>query len=192
MQNILNAYRTIKRFRDKTYSLMVARSFYEFGSRTVICVPFRIEGEGRIGVGSRVYIGANSWLQAIGPASVSNDPIITIGNGTSISGNCTISGVSRISIGSNVLIAQSVYIGDHSHNYENVTIPIKHQGVARVSPVQVCDGAWIGFGVVILPGVRIGINAVVGANSTVKYDVPDHCTAVGSPAKIVRVRGAKG
>lgn len=167
---------------------MVARSFYNFGSNTVICLPFRIEGEESIEVGSRVYIGANSWLQAIGPTSASEKPTISIGDGTSISGNCTISGISRISIGKNVLIAQSVYIGDHSHSTLSHIMPIKEQGVSGVSPVRVRDGAWIGFGVVILPGVTIGFNSVVAANSTVKFDVPDHCIAAGSPAKIVRDR----
>jgi acetyltransferase-like isoleucine patch superfamily enzyme len=53
------------------------------------------------------------------------------------------------------------------------------------APVEIKDGAWIGAQAVILSGVTIGRNAVVGANSVVTIDVPDFATAVGIPARVL-------
>lgn len=53
-------------------------------------------------------------------------------------------------------------------------------------PVTIEDGAWIGAGVIILPGVRIGKNAVIGAGSVVTKDIPANVVAVGNPCKVLR------
>lgn len=86
----------------------------------------------------------------------------------------------------NVLIARYVYISDHTHAYQSGDRAIKDQGITKVSPVRICEGAWLGQGAVICPGVTIGRNAVVGANSVVRHDVPDFCVAAGVPAKVIR------
>lgn len=83
-------------------------------------------------------------------------------------------------------MARYVYISDHSHAHASVKEAIKDQGIAKVSPVRICEGAWLGQSVVVCPGVTIGRNAVVGANSVVKHDVPDFCVAAGAPAKVIR------
>ena len=83
-------------------------------------------------------------------------------------------------------MARNVYIADHTHAYDDPAQPVLAQGVTRVEPVEVGDGAWLGENVVVGPGVRIGRGAVVGANSVVLSDVPDHAVAVGAPARIVR------
>jgi acetyltransferase-like isoleucine patch superfamily enzyme len=59
------------------------------------------------------------------------------------------------------------------------------QGIDRIAPVEIGDGAWLGENVVVGPGVRIGRGAVVGANAVVLDDVPDHAVAVGAPARVV-------
>ena len=64
------------------------------------------------------------------------------------------------------------------------------QGITRIGPVEICDGAWLGQNVVIGPNVRVGIGSVVGANSVVLSDVPDFSVAVGAPARVVRSFGA--
>lgn len=50
------------------------------------------------------------------------------------------------------------------------------------------DGAWLGVGVIVLGGVRIGAGAVIGAGSVVTQDVPDGAIAVGVPARVVKMR----
>ncbi len=58
----------------------------------------------------------------------------------------------------------------------------------RGFPVEVGHDAWLGHGVAVLPGVRVGVGAVVGACAVVTRDVPDYAIAVGCPARIIRHR----
>jgi acetyltransferase-like isoleucine patch superfamily enzyme len=67
-----------------------------------------------------------------------------------------------------------------------VEVPIIDQGIDRVAPVVIEDGAWLGENVVVCPGVTIGRGAVVGANSVVLHDVPARSVAVGAPARVRR------
>jgi acetyltransferase-like isoleucine patch superfamily enzyme len=71
------------------------------------------------------------------------------------------------------------------HAFDDRTRAILDQGITRVAPVEIGDGAWLGQNVVIGPGVRVGRGAVVGANSVVLHDVPDFEVAVGAPARVV-------
>ncbi|MES2808651.1 MAG: acyltransferase [Bacteroidota bacterium] len=92
---------------------------------------------------------------------------------------------STITIEDDVLLGPNVSIYSSTHKFEDSTMPIKDQGYT-VGAVILKKGCWIGVNVVVLPGVTIGQNAVVGANSIVNSDIPDFAVAVGSPAKIIR------
>jgi len=184
------AYRALTRLRDKLFSLLVGGSFAHFGRRSVIQLPVRLSGEARISVGDDVFVGAGSWLQVLATGGArSTEVAIEIGSGTSIAGSCVLSAASRIRLGRSVLLARNVYIADHMHAYEEAGRPVLDQGVTRVEPVEIGDGAWLGQNVVVSPGVRIGRGAVVGANSVVREDVPDFAVAVGAPARVVRQFG---
>ena len=88
--------------------------------------------------------------------------------------------------GKNVLLARNVYVADHQHAFADPTRAVIHQGITRIAPVEIADGAWLGENVVVGPGVRIGRGAVVGANAVVLEDVPDRSVAVGVPARVIR------
>lgn len=53
-------------------------------------------------------------------------------------------------------------------------------------PITVEDGVWIGGGVIVLPGVTIGKNSVIGAGSVVTRSIPKNCVAVGNPCRPIR------
>lgn len=176
-------YRLWTRLRDKLFAVLAGPAFAQFGARTIIQVPVRLAGEKRIAIGRDVFIGAGSWLQVLqGP---SDEVAITIGDGTSIAGSCVLSATQSIRLGNAVLLARNVYVADHMHAFDDRTRPILAQGITRVGPVEIGDGAWLGENVVVGPGVRIGRGAVVGANSVVLQDVPDFWVAVGAPARHV-------
>lgn len=179
----LSAYRAAGRVAGKTFSLMVGGAFAGFGSRSVIQPPLRLAGERGIRVGSGVFVGAGCWLHAM-PSG--DDPVLVIGDGTSIVGDVILSAASRVELGEKVLIARGAYISDHSHRFDDTSTAILDQGITGVAPVVVGSGAWLGENVVVGPGVTIGRGAVVGANSVVLADVPDHSVAVGAPARVVR------
>jgi acetyltransferase-like isoleucine patch superfamily enzyme len=177
-------YRSSLRARAKAFSLLTRGAFAEFGARSVIEPPVRLQGEGRIAIGDDVYVGAQSWLQVLdGP---DRGVALSIGDGTSIAGSCVLSAAASIRLGRKVLLARNVYIADHSHAFADTTRAVLDQGVTKVEPVEIGDGAWLGQNVVVGPGVRIGRGAVVGANSVVLEDVPDYSVAVGAPARVVR------
>jgi acetyltransferase-like isoleucine patch superfamily enzyme len=182
----LSSYRGLIRVRSKCFSLLIAGAFAGFGKKSVLIPPVRLSGEHRIFIGDNVFIGSGSWLQTL--ANEDDRSIaISIGSGTSIAGGCVISAVSRVTIEEYVLLARNVYISDHMHRHTSTTVPILSQGLDRIKTVRIKSGAWLGQNVVVCPGVTVGRNAVVGANSVVTRDVPDFAVAVGSPARVVKV-----
>jgi acetyltransferase-like isoleucine patch superfamily enzyme len=181
----LGGYVGLDRLRRKTFSVLVSGAFAEFGKESVLSLPIRVEGAGRIAIGSGVFIAAGCWLHVEGAG---NHIALEIGSGSSIGAHSTLSAVQSVRIGEQVLMAPSVYISDHSHEFSDTNIPVRSQGLTKIGPVEIADGAWLGHGVVVCPGVRIGRGAVIGANSVVTSDVPDSAVAVGAPARVVRVR----
>lgn len=179
----LLAYRFGGRVRAKLFSLSISGAFGSFGRRTVVQPPARIGGERRIAIGDDVFVGSNCWLQTHpGSSAVA----LEIGDGTSIAGHCVFSAAESVRLGRRVLVARGVYVSDHIHAYEDLDSAVADQGLARIAPVEIADGAWLGENVVVGPGVRIGRGAVIGANAVVLHDVPDHSLAVGVPAVVVR------
>lgn len=171
------------RGRNKLFSLLARGAFASFGSHSVLQLPLRLKGHARIAIGDNVFVGAGSWLQVL--EGEAEEVAITIGDGTSIVGDCVLSAVSSIHLGSSVLLARNVYIADHTHEFADPRTPVLAQGIARIGRVEIGDGAWLGQNVVVGPGVSIGAGAVIGANSVVLADVPDGRVAVGSPARVL-------
>ena len=89
----------------------------------------------------------------------------------------------NITIGNRVSIAPRVTLVTSSHPNNS-----RIRGFAPLSrgPIVIEDDAWLGTGCVVLPGVRIGRGAVVGANSVVLQDVPPLHIVAGQPARTVR------
>jgi acetyltransferase-like isoleucine patch superfamily enzyme len=95
-------------------------------------------------------------------------------------------GDGHIVIEDEVLMGSNVQIYTANHRYADPGTPIIYQGHERAQDVIVRRGAWIGAGVIILPGVEIGRNAVIAAGSVVTRSIPETVVAAGAPAKVVR------
>jgi acetyltransferase-like isoleucine patch superfamily enzyme len=78
-----------------------------------------------------------------------------------------------------------VYITDQNHVYADVNVPIADQW-PEDAPVVIGSGCWLGVGVIVLPGARIGNNVAIAGGSIVRGTLPDYCVAAGAPAKVVR------
>jgi acetyltransferase-like isoleucine patch superfamily enzyme len=94
-----------------------------------------------------------------------------------------------IIIDDNVMLGSGVHIYINNHKFENSNIPIIDQGYYPDAAVWLKEGCWIGANSILLPGVTIGRNSVVGACSVVLKSIPDGVIAVGSPARVVRKVG---
>lgn len=94
----------------------------------------------------------------------------------------------RISIGRDVMIGPHCFITDGDHGIAPGA-SVKSQPMSA-RPVVIEDEAWLGAHVTVLPGVRIGRGAVIGAGSVVTRDVPAGAVAFGSPAVVRRQRDA--
>jgi acetyltransferase-like isoleucine patch superfamily enzyme len=146
--------------------------------------PFRIWFQKRK-IGN---IGANSEIRPyctiIGTQNIVIGKNVIIPNGTTL-GNLPGDPKSMIYIEDDVLLGPNVAIYSSTHNFQNTSIPIKDQGF-KVGETRLKKGCWIGINSVILPGVTIGQNSVVAANSVVNKDVPDFAVVGGAPAKILK------
>ncbi len=117
---------------------------------------------------------------------------IFIGDKVIINMNCTFVDNNRIDIGNNVLIASNVqiYTATHSIRLDERMVQNWSEGqeICRTYtlPVKIEDGVWIGGGTIILPGVTIGRNSVIGAGSVVTRSIPENCVAVGNPCRVIK------
>lgn len=107
----------------------------------------------------------------------------TVGDNFFLNVNCKLMDSGKITIGNNVFIAPNVSIvtEEHSMNVEE-----RIAGLEYAHPVNIGDNVWICTGTVILPGVTIGANSVIGAGSIVTKDIPANSLAVGNPCKVIR------
>jgi maltose O-acetyltransferase len=112
-------------------------------------------------------------------------PHVEIGDYSSFGNRCVIQG--GVKIGSYVLMGPDVKIYTRNHNMQDISIPMRSQGDSLL-PVTIGDDVWMACNVVILPGVKIGSHAVIGAGAIVVKDVPEYAVVVGNPARIVKFR----
>jgi maltose O-acetyltransferase len=111
---------------------------------------------------------------------------ISLGNNSNISRNSFL--VGTISIGDNVMMGPEVTIITSNHEFGDNKRPMVEQGQSNERPIDIGDDVWLGTRVIILPGVKIGSHAIVGAGSVVTKDVPEWCIAGGNPAKVLKNR----
>jgi acetyltransferase-like isoleucine patch superfamily enzyme len=95
----------------------------------------------------------------------------------------------QLHVGERVMIGPHCYFTDADHSTDPKSSvqaqPMRHK------PLIIEDEAWIGAHVTVLPGVRIGKGAVLGAGSVVTADIPPMAVAIGSPARVVRYRDGR-
>ena len=124
--------------------------------------------------------GDTTWMQP--PFYCDYGFNIELGERVFFNFNCVVLDVCKVSIGSYTLFGPAVQIYTATH-------PMDAQARRREEsgrPIEIGSDVWVGGGAIILPGVRIGSRAVIGAGSVVTRDVPDGVFAAGNPCRVVR------
>ena len=124
--------------------------------------------------------GDSVWMQP--PFFCDYGSNIELGEGVFFNFNCVVLDVCRVEIGSFTLFgpAVQIYTATHPFNAEQG----RREGSGK--PVHIGSDVWVGGGAIILPGVRIGSRAVIGAGSVVTRDVPEGVFAAGNPCRVIR------
>jgi acetyltransferase-like isoleucine patch superfamily enzyme len=123
-------------------------------------IPWMVHFSSR--VSGRILIGKDVWLSF------------------AVSGGCYIQGSNGIEIGDNTIFAPGVKIISGNHDSSN----LKNWLVEE--PVRIGKNCWLGANSVILPGVQLGDNVIVGAGSIVTKNFDSNCVIAGNPARLIR------
>lgn len=135
---------------------ILKRKFAEFGENNIIETPINTNCGGK-----NLHIGTGVYI---------NFGFSVVDNG-------------NIYIGDNTFIGPNVNILTLNHAVE---VSDRQKGKIEIRDVFIGNNVWIGAAVVILPGVKIGDNSVIGAGSVVTKDIPKNALAVGNPCKVIR------
>ena len=160
-----------------------------FPKARLIRFPFDIRGKKYIEYGRNFTTGTGCRIEAY--KFFSDSPELIIGNNVQINDYVHLACGQSLIIEDDVLIASKVYISDINHgNYsgENQSFPEEKAKNRKIfsKTVKICENVWIGESAIILPGVEIGKNSIIGAGSVVTKNVPENCIVAGNPAKIIK------
>lgn len=176
--------------KNSYYTLWISTQFKDFGSNSGINKPIYLRGGKYITIGDSFHCDHRLRLDAID--SYNNQtftPSIIIGNNVTIQKDCHIGAINKIVIGNNVLMASKIFISDHAHgdtSISSVSLPPLDRPLTSKGPIFINNNVWIGEGAVILSGVTIGENSIIGANAVVTKSVPKNCVVAGNPARIIK------
>ena len=108
---------------------------------------------------------------------------IFVGENFYMNHNGVILDAAKVEFGDNVFIAPNCGFYTAGHP---IDVGQRNKGLEYAKPIKVGDNVWIGGNVVVLPGVTIGNNCVIGAGSIVVKNIPDNSIAVGNPCKVIK------
>lgn len=135
-------------------------------------------------------VAIHALLGKVGDNCVVEQPLFctygyntTVGDNFFLNVNGKLMDSGKITIGNNVFIAPNVSIITEEHAMD---VEQRLAGLEYAYPVTIGDNVWICTGAIILPGVTIGEDSVIGAGSVVTKDIPPKSLAVGNPCKVIR------
>lgn len=165
-------------------SLWLSLQFKECGVGLIAKPGVRVNKPKQVSLGKRVCLDRQSsiFLNQIS----GKRPIVRIGNNVLIGAYSSIGCSNEVVIEDDVMFAPHVHVTDRNHTYEDISIPISRQPAVSDGPVLIGRETWLGYGVQVMPNVRIGRHCVIAAGSIVTKNIPDYSVAVGIPAKVIK------
>lgn len=163
------------RFRPEQLAACGEGCIFEEG-----CLVFHPEN---VRLGRDVYVGHYAILKGY----YRNE--LVVGDGTWIGQGAFLHAAGGLTIGAHVGIGPGVHVITSSHREAGRAVPILRAPL-DFAPVTIEDDVDLGIGAIVLPGVRIGRGAQVGAGAVVTRDVPEYTVVAGNPARVLRERPA--
>ena len=125
-------------------------------------------------------LGRNSMIEP--PFYCSYGRNIHLGDHVYLNVLCTILDCNEVRIGDHVMLGPAVQIYTAAHDLQ---AEARIQGLEVAQPIVIEDNVWLGGSAILLPGVRIGRNVVVGAGAVVSRNVPANTIVAGNPARVI-------
>lgn len=162
------------------YSLALTKLLYP--SARLIRRPVYIRGRKGMAFGKGFTTGYRCRFELMGEGIT-----LQIGENCKIGDNVHIAASQQVTIGDNCLFASNIYISDTNHGTgaDDPTTPPDSWPLTS-DPVSIGNNVWLGEGVAVLPGAKIGDGCIIGAHAVVKGEIPSYSIAVGAPAKVVK------
>lgn len=169
--------------------------FAHFGRRAVVHKLTLLRGAHKIAIGDGTII-LRCWLSTEGESWSRPGPALSIGRRVAMRPFSTIAASESAVIEDDVGIASHSLVTDHDHAFaaeaewsqteerQGTYNPIVFSPL-KAAPVRIGQGTWIAERVAVLPGAQIGRHCVIGTNSVVRGEIPDHAIAIGAPARVV-------
>lgn len=132
---------------------------------------------------SKITLGNNINLKNSCNIFVKNNANLTIGDNTFFNNNCSINCLESIEIGENTLFGENVKLYDHNHQYSSNGV--EHQKF-NTAPIKIGKNCWIGSNVIVLKGVTIGDNVILGAGCVIHKDVPANSIIINKQEHIIK------
>jgi acetyltransferase-like isoleucine patch superfamily enzyme len=136
--------------------------------------------DGRLEVGAHTLFEPHVWV------TIADEGRVRIGSGTFLNIGVMVAAQSLVEIGDHCMFANSCFVSDASHRFDDPDRPVPWQGFSSKGPTRIGDNVWCGANVVVTSGVAIGERCVIGANSVVTDDLPPRSIAAGAPAQVLR------
>ena len=156
---------------------VVTEGFVFIGRRVEL---YARPGYGRLVLGRWVHLGDENRLRA-------HEGTLRVGDKVVLGRDNTVNCYLDVEIGDTTIVADWVYVCDFDHVYEDVTIPIKDQGIVK-SPVRIGPDCWVGAKATVLRGAMVGEGCVLAAHTVVRGDVPPYSIVGGVPGRVLKDR----
>jgi len=164
------------------------KQYISIGEKTKLHDRVKIDAlstEG-VSIGKNCVIGEDSAIECTGSLAAVGKGV-TIGDNTTFGSNCYFGAAGGITIGSDVVAGQYIRFHSENHNYMDMDMLIREQGVTHQG-IKIGNNCWIGAGAVFLDGAELGDGCVVAANAVVTKKFSSNSVVGGVPAKVLKYR----
>ncbi len=183
--------RFVSRALTKLYSMWVGASyrFASKGRKLSVHYTSDLRNPSLMRIGNSVIVHKDVWLHAWFPLEYKGGSTLIVDDNCLIGRRSHITARNCIHLEPDVIVSASVLIQDHGHAYDDVTLPIRQQGIVEGGRIRIGQGSWIGQGAAIVcteGELVLGRNCVVAANAVVTKSAPPYSVLSGNPARIVK------